>query len=123
MNKVLVVDDEEDILNLVKTILVGNGYEVFTAKSGEEALTSAVRHQPDIIILDIVMPGISGLEVCRLLKNRKDLEQTPIVVLSALDREIDKKYIEEAGADEYINKPFDISELLKVVDRVQNSGN
>lgn len=116
MNKVLVIEDEEDILNLIKTILIGNGFEVFTATNGEEGLIKAVNTKPDLILLDVVMPGLSGLEVCRLLKNKKHFEDTPIIVMSVLDRDIDRKYVNEAGADMFFKKPFSVDELLLIVD-------
>lgn len=120
MNHVLVVDDEEDVLDLVKTVLTGNGYSVVTATSGEEALVKAVGGHPDLIILDLVMPGLSGLEVCRLLKNRSDFGDVPIIVMSVLDREVDRQHVFEAGADMFIHKPFNLEELLIVVDNAQN---
>ncbi len=121
MNRILVVDDEADVLELVKTILVGSGYEVFTASSGEEALVTATSFNPDLIILDIVMPGISGLEVCRLLKNRKNGGGNPIIVMTALNRDIDRKYISEAGADALITKPFDITQLISTIDKIESA--
>ena len=120
MNRVLVVDDEEDILDLVKTVLVGNGYEVFTATTGEEGLVKAVKIKPDLIILDVVMPGISGLEVCRLLKSKPEFDKIPILVMSVLDREIDHEYVHKAGADDFLHKPFDIDELLLTLDKLQS---
>ncbi|MCB2172216.1 response regulator [archaeon] len=123
MNHVLVVDDEEDVLDLVKTVLTGNGYQVTTAKTGEQALIQAVENRPDLILLDLVMPGISGLEVCRLLKSKKDFKKVPIIMMSVLDRPIDHQHIEEARADSFIHKPFDIDQLLITVDSIQNKKN
>ncbi|MCB2172694.1 response regulator [archaeon] len=120
MNRVLVVDDEEDIRDLVKMVLVGNGYEVFTATTGEEGLVKAVKIKPDLIILDVVMPGISGLEVCRLLKSKPEFDKIPILVMSVLDREIDHEYVQKAGADDFLHKPFDIDELLLTLDKLQS---
>ena len=120
MNRVLVVDDEEDVLDLVKTVLVGNGYEVFTANTGEDGLVKAVKIKPDLIILDLVMPGISGLEVCRLLKSKNEFDNVPILVMSVLDRDIDHEYVKKAGADDFLHKPFDIDELLLTLDKLQS---
>ena len=120
MNRILVVDDEKDILELVKIILVGNGFEVITAGSGEEGLRLAVSGNPDLIILDVVMPGLSGLEVCRLLKGKKSMAGTSILMMSVLNREIDRKNVSEAGADDYIIKPFRAAQLLSTVDRLLN---
>ena len=120
MNHVLVVDDEEDVLDLVKTVLTGNGYSVTTATTGEEALVKAVETHPDLIILDVVMPGISGLEVCRLLKGKNAFKKVPIIMMSVLDRPIDHQHVEDTGADEFIHKPFDIGQLLITIDNIQN---
>jgi DNA-binding response OmpR family regulator len=116
LNRALVVDDEEDIRNLVHAILTGNGYEVFTASTGEEALTKAVTLKPDLIILDVVMPGISGLEVCRLIKTKTTLKKIRVLMLSALSRDVDKKMIADSGADGYLRKPFSVNDLLSKID-------
>jgi len=120
LNRILVVDDEKDILELVRTILVGNGFEVITAGTGEEGLKLAVSGKPDLIILDVVMPGLSGLEVCRLLKGKKSMAGISILMMSVLNREIDRKNVTDAGADEYIIKPFRAAHLLSTVDRLLN---
>ena len=109
MNRVLVVDDEEDVLDLVKTVLIGNGYEVFTVTKEEEGIVKSVKIKPDLIILDLVMPGISGLEVCRLLKSKIEFDNVPILVMSVLDRDIDHEYVKKAGADAFLHKPFAIA--------------
>jgi len=118
LNRVLVIEDEEDIRDLVGVILTGNGFEVFKASSGEEGLVSAVSHAPDLILLDVVMPGLSGLEMCRLLKNKESTRDIPIIVITVLSREVDRRYAYEAGADGYLSKPFSIEALLREVDRV-----
>jgi len=118
LNRVLVIEDEEDIRDLVGVILTGNGYEVFKASSGEEGLVSAVSHAPDLILLDMVMPGPSGLEMCRLLKNKKSTRDIPIIILTVLSREVDRGYAFEAGADGFLSKPFSIEALLCEVDKV-----
>jgi len=116
MNKILIVEDELDIQKLVHRILTANGFEVFKASNGEEGLIKATTLKPDLIIMDLMMPGMSGLEVCRLLKKRPDTKGVPIIILSALNRSIDREYAKEAGADKYISKPFQIDELLVAVD-------
>ena len=120
MSHVLVVDDEEDIRELVRMNLIGNGLQVTTATSGEEALTAAIRLRPDLIILDVVMMGLSGLEVCRLLKSRKDTGEIPIIIMSVLGREIDRKYVADVGADGFVTKPFETDDLLRLVDELLN---
>jgi DNA-binding response OmpR family regulator len=117
MNKILVVEDEKDILDMLKTMLTANGFEVFSALSGEEGLEKAVSLGPDLIFLDLMMPGLSGLEVCRLLKSKKSTNSIPIVVITALSREIDKEYAMEAGADDYILKPFTVEDIIKTLDK------
>jgi len=116
MNKILIVEDELDIQKLVHRILTANGFEVFKASNGEEGLIKATTLKPDLIIMDLMMPGMSGLEVCRLLKKRPDTKGVPIIILSALNRSIDREYAKEAGADKYISKPFQIDELLVAID-------
>lgn len=112
---ILVVDDEQSILDLVQYNLTRSGYEVITAKGGEEALRLAHRSHPDLAVLDINMPGIDGLEVCGKL--RHDLG-TPVILLTARDSEIDKIIGLEIGADDYVTKPFSPRELIARVKAV-----
>jgi len=114
MNRVLVVDDEPDVRELLATILTGCGYEVFKAGSGEEGLVLASEVLPDLVVLDIVLPGLSGFEVCRLVKAK--YPGVKVLVVSALNREIDHEYAAEYGADGYLSKPFKVDELLSTVD-------
>jgi len=122
MNRVLVVDDEGDIRGLIHDILTGSGYEVFTASSGEDALSKVVSYKPDLVILDVVMPGLSGLEVCRLIKAKPSLKSIRVLIVSALWRDVDKKLITEAGADGYLRKPFSTNEILSKVDELSLEG-
>lgn len=103
---ILVVDDEEDILELVRYNLVKEGYRVTTVTTGEEALKSARASQPDIILLDLMLPGVDGLEVCRLLKQEAKTQHLPIIMLSAKGEEADIVSGLELGAADYITKPF-----------------
>ena len=107
--RVLVVDDEQRVRRLLQTALTERGYDVTTAASGEEAMAAIAKRQPDIILLDLIMPGMSGLDVCRSV--RQDLS-TPIVVLSAHGEEHDKVLALDLGADDYLTKPFGMEELL-----------
>ena len=104
--KILVVDDEEDILDLVRFNLSRENYEVLCASSGEEGLSHAKREHPDIIILDLMLPGIDGLEVTRQLKDDNVAKNIPIVMLTAKGEEADIVAGLELGADDYITKPF-----------------
>ena len=107
--RVLVVDDERQILRALETTLRGAGYEVETAPDGETALTRAAARPPEAVILDLVLPDRSGIEVCRELRTWLD---APVIVLSAVGEERDKVEALDAGADDYVTKPFGIDELL-----------
>jgi DNA-binding response OmpR family regulator len=109
MNKVLVVDDDKNILDVLRYNLENQGYNVITAEDGVTALEAARREKPDVIILDIMLPGLDGLEVSRIL--RKEMA-VPILMLTAKTGEIDKVVGLELGADDYITKPFSIRELM-----------
>jgi len=109
--KILIVDDEINIIELLKMNLKKYGYEVYSALDGESALKVAVDKIPDIIILDIMMPGIDGLETCRRMKLIPELQRTPIIMLSARSEETDKVIGLSVGADDYITKPFGFREL------------
>ncbi len=110
--KILVVDDDPVNLMLLETILQQLGYQVSKAATGREALEMAKKERPSIILLDIMLPDISGLEVCKTLKSQKELATTPIVMVTALgDRDSKLKGL-EVGADEYLVKPIDRVELL-----------
>ena len=120
MDKLLVVDDEADIISLLKLVLVAEGYHVIPAISGDEALTLAEIEIPDLILLDLMMPGKSGLETCRQLKNQPRTKNIPVVVFSALGREVDKKLTAEAGANAHVTKPFNNVGLLTEIKRCLN---
>lgn len=107
--RVLVVDDEPQILRALETTLRGAGYEVTTAGTGEQALILAATRPPDAVVLDLVLPGKSGVEVARELRT---WTTTPILILSAVGDEADKVGALDAGADDYVTKPFGIDELL-----------
>ena len=111
----MVVDDEIDIINLLKLILEAEGYEVVTALSGDKALELAEIETPDLVLLDLMMPGKSGLETCKCLKARPRTRNTPVIIFSALGREVDKKLTTEAGASAHITKPFNNIGLLTEV--------
>ncbi len=107
--KVLVVDDEPQILRALRTGLVAHGYEVVGAADGEEALDKAAAELPDVVILDLNLPKLSGLQVCRGLR---EWSSVPIIVLSVRDAERDKVAALDLGADDYLTKPFGMDELL-----------
>ncbi len=117
MDKILVVDDEFIIRDLIRTILEEEGFSVITASEGEEALTKADNELPDLILLDLMMPGKSGLEVCRILKSQAKTKHIPVVMSTALGREVDRTLTKEAGADAHFMKPFTAVALLSEVRR------
>lgn len=110
--RVLVVDDEIYIVHILEFSLTMEGYEVATASCGEEALRKARERRPDLVVLDVMMPGMDGLEVCRRLREDKITHDVPILMLSAKGREVDREAGIEHGADDYILKPFSPRRLL-----------
>lgn len=109
MTRILVVEDEADIAHFVKRGLVYKGYEVDVASDGEQALSMAHDQMPDLVILDLMLPGLDGIEVCRRLRAASEV---PIIVLTARDAVSDKVEGLDAGADDYLTKPFAFDELL-----------
>lgn len=105
-NKILVVDDEKDILDLVEYNLKQEGYKVTCVLTGEEALDSIREKKPDLILLDLMLPGVDGFEVCRQLKRDEQTRDIPVVMLTAKGEDIDVVTGLELGADDYIVKPF-----------------
>jgi two-component system OmpR family response regulator len=109
LNKILIVDDDKNLLEVIKYNLVNDGHLVVLAENGTQAVEMARQEKPDLIILDVMLPGIDGFEVCRIL--RKEMS-VPILMLSAKTDEIDKVVGLELGADDYITKPFSVRELM-----------
>ncbi len=107
--RILMVDDEPQIRRVMKTALVANGYEAYEARTGEEALEGLREYNPDLILLDLNMPGIGGMAACRQIRA---VSEASIIVLSVRDGEQDKIAALDAGADDYITKPFSVNELL-----------
>ena len=116
--KVLVVDDEEYIVELLKFNLVNSGYKVITAYNGIEALEIANEELPDLVLLDLMIPGMDGLDVCKQIKRNKETSCISIIMLTARSEELDKIIGLELGADDYITKPFSVRELLARVKAV-----
>src|SRR3954469_6202367 len=110
--RILVVDDEEDLLELVNYNLTKEGYRVEGVGTGEEALAAARRALPDLIVLDLLLPHVDGLEVCRLLKGDPKTQHIPIIMLTAKSEEADVVTGLELGADDYLTKPFSPRVLL-----------
>ena len=110
--KILVVEDEPNQVELIEFNLNSEGYEVVVARDGEEALNLAEEENPDLILLDWMLPKVSGIEVCRQLRRSKMTREIPIVMLTARSEESDKIRGLDIGADDYITKPYSIKELL-----------
>lgn len=116
------MDDEADILKLTKRILEKNGFQVVTASNGDEALLKAEAEMPNLTLLDLVMFGKSGLEVCKILKAQSKTKHIPVVIFTALSRDVDRKLTAEAGADGHFTKPFTPEALiLEVTQRLKKA--
>ncbi len=110
--KILVVDDEEDILELLEYNLSRDGFTVVRAASGEQALASARESPPDLVLLDLMLPGINGLDLCKRFRADERLAAVPIIIVSAKGEEADVVAGLELGADDYVTKPFSVRTLL-----------
>lgn len=116
MNKILIIDDEPDIVYLVRLILEKEGYEVIEANSGTEGLEVAKEEKPDLILLDVMMPDMLGWDVCRKLKDVKELQKVPIAMLTVKSEATDKvQSLDAAKADWHIAKPVDREKLVDTV--------
>jgi DNA-binding response OmpR family regulator len=115
---VLVADDDEDILQLVSFRLERAGYKVVTAADGHQALAAAREHQPDLAVLDVMMPGLNGYEVTRQLRANPATAAIPVILLTARVQEADVSRGFEAGADDYLRKPFSPQELRSRVQAI-----
>jgi DNA-binding response OmpR family regulator len=116
--KILVVDDEKDICDIMKRILEKEGYEVFEAYNGQEALSKVFEISPDMIIIDVQMPGKNGFEVCREIRKDPIYKELPVLMLTVRNSKEDRIQGFTSGVDEYMVKPFDMNEItarIKVV--------
>jgi len=116
--KILIVDDEEHIIELLKFNLLNAGYDIFTANNGIDAVKIAKAEKPSLLLLDLMLPGIDGFDVCKEIKRDNDMKKTSIIMLTAKGEELDKVLGLELGADDYITKPFSVRELLARVKAV-----
>ena len=117
MYTVLIADDEHNIRHILDFSLHAEGFDVVSAHDGDEALAQARERKPDLIILDVMMPGKGGIETCRTLKQEPETASIPVILLTARASKADRTAGEEAGADDYITKPFSPQ---KVIEAVQN---
>lgn len=115
VKKILIADDEPDILEIIQFNLQAEGYEVVTAKNGDEAIDMAKKNHPDLIILDVMMPGKNGIDTCNILRSQPDFKDTLIIFLSALSDETTEVRGLETGADDYLTKPISPKVLITKV--------
>jgi len=115
--KVMVIDDSNTIRLTAETILKKEGYDVFTATNGFEAMSIIADTRPDIIFVDIMMPRLDGYQTCKLIKNNSYFRKTPVIMLSSKDSLFDRARGRVAGSEQHINKPFTKSELLEAINR------
>jgi DNA-binding response OmpR family regulator len=113
--RVLIVDDEPNIVLSLEFLLRQQGYEVSVARDGEEALAAAEDWRPDLMVLDVMLPGLDGFEVCRRLRERPENAAMKILLLTARGREVERVRGLEEGADAYVRKPFSTRQLMRTV--------
>ena len=118
MTTVLVVEDTLSELELISNYLRESGYNVIIATDAKQALSKALIQKPDAIVTDVVMPGMSGFELCRKLKNNPDTQKLPVVICSSKNQEIDRLWGMKQGADLYVTKPFTREELVNAIESV-----
>lgn len=117
MKKILILDDEQDIVESLKFVLESANFTCYCAYNGEDGLRLAKELVPDLIILDVMMPKMNGYKICRLLKYDAKYKNIPILMVTARSQEEDKLIGEETGADEYITKPFDLDEVVRIAEK------
>ena len=114
--KVLVIDDEEYIQHILNFSFGAEGYDVLTASDGEEGINKAKNERPDVIVMDIMMPKMDGYEACKRIKADPETKDIPVILLTAKGREADRKLGADAGADDYVVKPFSPGRLIERVE-------
>lgn len=118
--RILVVDDSETSRTFVKQALEGLGYEVAEAADGEQALRKVQERPPDLLIMDVIMPEMTGWDLCARIKGSSDRGQIPIIIITTKDKEHDMLRSFESGADEFLNKPINVDDLASSIDRLLN---
>jgi twitching motility two-component system response regulator PilH len=118
MPTVLVVEDTFSEMELICSYLREGGYNVITTSDAKDALTKAEQQKPDVVVTDVVMPGMSGLELCRSLKKNPATQKLPIVVCTSKNQDLDRMWAMKQGADAYVTKPFNKEDLIKAVKSV-----
>jgi len=121
--RILIVDDEPNIVLSLEYLMRQRGYAVTTARDGDEALAAVDAEAPDLVLLDVMMPRKDGYEVCQLLRERNDLADMPIIMLTAKGREVEREKGLSMGADDYITKPFATQDVVnRVVTMLESTG-
>jgi len=118
--KILIVDDEPNIVVPLQFLMEQNGYQTLVAQSGEEALETISKEQPDLVLLDIMLPGIDGFEVCEIVRLKPEWRHIRIIFLTAKGRDVDIAKGMVLGADEYITKPFSNQQIIDAVTKLLN---
>lgn len=118
--KILVVEDEESLLKLESLLLSSRGYQVFSVKDGRDALECVEKEMPDLVLLDVMLPGVDGFDVCRHVKSNPVTSHIPVILLTAKKAKEDMARGEEVGADFYITKPFKSAMVIATVQRLLN---
>ncbi len=116
--KILIVDDDDDMVSLIKLVLEKYSYDTMRASTGEEALSIARKYNPDLIILDIMLPEMHGFSVCHIIKSDENLSYIKILMLSVKSFDADKRKALDSGADAYMTKPFNPNELIAKVEEL-----
>lgn len=122
-NKILVVDDDADITDFIKLVLEEAGYEVVTAENGRAALKQVIKEKPDLILLDVMMPEMSGWEVCELIKCNEESKNVPVIMITAKSEVQSKVKGMQVGANGYVTKPFEIDDVIEKVRLMLESKN
>ena len=117
MSTILVIEDSPTVLAAASSILTGAGHEVMTAMDGEQAVKTAVDAKPDLVLLDVILPGYNGFQVCRVLKSQPETADIPVIMLTSKDSDKDREWGMAQGAQDYIAKPFSPESLLDAVSR------
>lgn len=115
MSTVLVVEDIPSEMALITSFLKEGGYTVISAADAKEALEKIAQYKPDVVVTDVVMPGMSGFELCRSLKKNPETEKLPVIVCTSKNQELDRLWAMKQGADAYVTKPFNRDDLLRAV--------
>lgn len=115
---VIMADDDIEIRRILSRTVATLDCDVMQAEDGEQGLELIIQHQPDLVILDVMMPTISGWELCKYIRSKPNLESTPIVMLTAIGKTVNEMTSPLYGADAYLDKPFDIEDVVEVVSRL-----